>query len=70
MSEEERCAEGIEAIPGTLIEAVNELEKDELIKETLGEHVAKTYINAKRKEWNEYRSQVSEWEIDQYLYKF
>lgn len=70
MSEEERRAEGIDAIPGTLMEAVNELEKDELIKETLGEHVAKTYINEKRNEWNEYRSQVSEWEIDQYLYKF
>ena len=70
MSEEERNAEGIEAIPGTLIEAVNELEKDELIKETLGEHVAKNYIHAKKCEWNEYRSQVSEWETNQYLYKF
>lgn len=70
MSEEERKAEGIEAIPGTLIEAVNELEKDEFIKEALGEHVAKTYINAKKREWQEYRSQVTDWEIDQYLYKF
>ncbi len=70
MSEEERKAEGIEAIPGTLIEAVNELEKDEFIKEALGGHVAKTYINAKKREWQEYRSQVTDWEIDQYLYKF
>lgn len=70
MNEEERKAEGIEAIPGTLIEAVNELEKDEFIKEALGGHVAKTYINAKKREWQEYRSQVTDWEIDQYLYKF
>ncbi len=70
MSEEERKAEGIEAIPGTLIEAVNELEKDEFVKGALGEHVAKTYINAKKKEWDDYRSQVTDWEINQYLYKF
>lgn len=69
MSEEERKAEGIEAIPGTLIEAVQELEKDEYIKEALGAHVAKTYINSKKKEWDEYRSQVTDWEINQYLYR-
>lgn len=70
MSEEARAAENIDAIPGTLIEAVNELEKDEFVKAALGEHVAKTYISAKKKEWHEYRSQVTDWEINQYLYRF
>lgn len=70
MNEAERKAEGIEAIPGTLIDAVKELEKDEFIKEALGKHVAETYINAKKKEWDDYRSQVTDWEINQYLYKF
>lgn len=70
MSEEEKKALGIEAIPGTLIEAVNELEKDEFIKEVLGVHVSSKYIEAKRAEWANYRSQVTDWEINQYLNQF
>ena len=70
MSEEEKKALGIEAIPGTLIEAVNELEKDEFIKGVLGAHVSSKYIEAKRAEWANYRSQVTDWEINQYLNQF
>ncbi len=70
MSEEERQAAGIESIPGTLIEAVRELEKDDFIKAALGKQVADAYIDAKKREWSEYRSQVTEWEVDRYLYKF
>lgn len=70
MTEEERAREGVEMLPGTLIEAVNELEKDEFVKAVLGEHIANAYINAKKREWNEYRAQVTDWEIHQYLYKF
>ena len=70
MSEEEKKALGIEAIPGTLIEAVNELDKDEFIKEVLGVHVSSKYIEAKRAEWANYRSQVTDWEINQYLNQF
>ena len=70
MSEEERKATGIEAIPGTLIEAVYELEKDEFIQEALGRHVSRKYIRAKKQEWADYRAQVTEWEIGQYLNRF
>ncbi len=70
MSEEERKAKGIEAIPGTLIEAVYELEKDEFIQEALGRHVSRKYIRAKKQEWADYRAQVTEWEIGQYLNRF
>ena len=70
MSEEEKKALGIEAIPGTLIEAVNELDKDEFIKEVLGVYVSSKYIEAKRAEWANYRSQVTDWEINQYLNQF
>lgn len=70
MSEEEKETVDIEALPGTLIEAVEELEKDTFIQEVLGEHVSKRYIKAKKKEWADYRSQVTSWEIDQYLYRF
>lgn len=70
MTEEEKKQRGIEEIPGTLIEAVKELEKDELIKEALGKHVSAKYIEAKKEEWANYRTQVTDWEIDQYLNQF
>lgn len=67
---EEKKELQIEAIPGTLIEAVYELEKDELIQEVLGRHVSEKYIRAKKEEWAQYRSQVTDWEIGQYLNRF
>jgi len=70
MTEEEREELGIEAIPGTLIEAVYELEKDALVRSVLGRHVSDKYIQAKKAEWAEYRAQVTEWEIGAYLNKF
>lgn len=69
MTEEERKAEGIVALPKQLSEAVKALEEDEFIKSVLGEHIAKHYINAKKREWEEYISQVTAWEIDTYLYR-
>ena len=66
---DEKKAEGIESLPATLSEAVDELEKDEYILEVLGEHISRNYIAAKRTEWAEYTSQVTDWEIEQYLYK-
>lgn len=66
---DEKKAEGIEALPATLSEAVDELEKDEYILEVLGDHISRNYIAAKRTEWAEYTSQVTDWEIEQYLYK-
>ena len=70
MSPEEKAERGIEAIPGTLIEAVNELQQDEFIQEALGKHVSAKYIEAKKEEWAKYRAQVTDWEINQYLNQF
>ena len=70
MTEEERRAMNIEQLPETLKEAVEELEKDRFICDVLGEHISKRYITAKKEEWYQYRSQVSEWEIGEYLYKY
>ena len=70
LSEEEKKKLGIEAIPGTLIQAVNELEKDELIRDVLGKHVSTKYIEAKKKEWENYASQVTDWEVNQYLNQY
>lgn len=70
MTVEERKSLHIEEIPGTLIEAVGELEKDAFIRSVLGEHISAKYVEAKKKEWEAYRSQVTDWEIQAYLNKF
>ena len=70
MSEEEKKKRGIEEIPGTLIEAIYEMEKDEFMRDVLGDHIYNKYISAKKEEWHRYRSQVSEWEINEYLNVF
>ena len=61
---------GIEVIPDNLYDAITELKKDEYIKNVLGEHIYKNYTKTKVKEWQHYRTQVTKWEIDQYLGKF
>lgn len=62
-----RAAAGIASLPGSLAEAIEELKQDELIKATLGEHVVTHYIAGKEKEWDEYRTRVSNWELDKYM---
>ena len=61
---------GIRELPGTLGEALDELEKDEVICAALGDHVLTHYLEAKRDEWDEYRTQVTQWELDRYLEAF
>lgn len=63
----ERHARGIQDLPNNLYDAIKELEKDEMLMEMLGDHAQRKYIEAKLGEWNDYRSQVSQWEIDTYL---
>lgn len=70
MSEQERRARKIEELPGTLAEAVSCMEKDAFMRETLGDHVFEKYIALKKEEWNRYRSQVTDWEINEYLNQF
>lgn len=70
MTEKERIESGIEEIPGTLIEAVSEMEKDSFMREVLGDHVYEKYIAAKKQEWQDYRSQVTDWEINRYLNQY
>lgn len=69
MTEAERKMLGIGSLPDTLTEAVAEMEADPFIADALGEHVFQKYTEAKREEWNRYRSQVTEWEINEYLNK-
>ena len=62
-----------EARPADLARAVlclDELSKDTVIGEALGEHVFERFVEAKTEEWDEYRKQVSSWEVDRYLEAF
>ncbi|MEO8289107.1 MAG: type I glutamate--ammonia ligase [Chloroflexota bacterium] len=65
--ETERRRRNIQTLPGSLDEALAEMEKDELVRETLGDHITDRLLEAKREEWNEFRMRVSQWEIDRYL---
>ncbi|HCX64108.1 MAG TPA: type I glutamate--ammonia ligase [Eubacteriaceae bacterium] len=67
LTEEEKYDANIDALPGTLIEAVEAMQEDEVIMNALGGHAREKYVKNKCKEWNEYRTKVSEWELKQYL---
>ena len=67
MTAEQRKEYGIKELPGTLIEAVHYMEKDTLMRDVLGGHAYGKYIEAKKEEWHRYRSQVTAWEINEYL---
>jgi glutamine synthetase len=62
-----RQAHGMQALPDTLENAVNAMLADKVVTEALGEHVTTQYTVGKRKEWYDYRTQVSQWELDNYL---
>ena len=67
MSEKERKQHGIDSLPGSLQEAVQAMEKSELVKETLGEHIFQKFIENKNIEWDQYRLHVSQFELEKYL---
>ena len=69
MSCERRKEFGIEELPRSLKEAVEELEKDQFVQDILGRELAEKLMSAQRKEYHDYCMQVTDWEIENYLYK-
>jgi len=67
MSKKDRNARGINTLPDNLYEALLEVEKSELVKEALGEHIFNKFIENKKIEWDMYRTHVSKYEIEKYL---
>ena len=67
MTPEELAAEQIRSLPGSLNEAVADMENSELMAETLGEHVFEWFIRNKRAEWASYKTHISQFELDRYL---
>ncbi|MGD2114857.1 MAG: type I glutamate--ammonia ligase [Acidobacteriota bacterium] len=67
MSERQKKRLKIRQLPANLSEALDNLEKDSVVKEALGEHILENYLRAKRQEWADYISHVHPWERDMYL---
>ena len=70
MSYREKRRLRIDDLPHDLNEACDELEKDDVTMAALGDHVASHFLHAKREEWREYITQVTKWELDNYLLKY
>jgi len=70
MSHREKRRLRIDDLPHNLEEACNELERDKVMTDALGEHITANFLEAKRLEWQEYITQVSQWELDNYLAKY
>jgi glutamine synthetase len=67
LSTKELARLGIRALPGSLDDAIREMEQSELVHEVLGEHVFEYFIRNKRAEWSSYKAHVSQFELDRYL---
>jgi len=67
MSQKEKDKRGIVTLPGNLYEATLEVEKSELVKEALGEHIFNKFVENKKIEWDMFRTHVSKFEIEKYL---
>ena len=67
LSEEERQEMGVNHLPETLGEAIEEMAQSEVVEKALGEHIFTRYVDLKREEWLDYRVQVTPWELQQYL---
>jgi glutamine synthetase len=67
LTAEQREQLGIVALPETLGEAIDELSHSDLVRKALGPHIFDRYVELKRQEWNEYRVQLTPWELEKYL---
>jgi glutamine synthetase len=67
LTPEQRRERGIVSLPETLGEAVDELATSDLARKALGPHIFERYVELKRKEWDDYRVQLTEWELQRYL---
>ena len=58
---------GMKPLPSSLDQAIEIMERSELVAETLGEHVFDFFLRNKQAEWEDFRRQVTQWELDRYL---
>ncbi len=70
LTSKERKKQRIDALPGSLSEALEQMDKSLVAKAALGEHIYKEFMTSKKKEWDSFRTYVSQWEIDKYLERY
>ena len=61
------AAKGVEPLPQSLSDALDVMERSDLVRETLGEHIFEWFLRNKRDEWRAYKAHVSQWELERYL---
>ena len=67
LCEQERQDLRIDVLPGSLIEAIGELKSSKLMRDAMGKSLFEKYLNSRLAEWEEYRTSISDWEINRYL---
>ena len=67
LTPEQRNERGIVSLPETLGEAIDEFASSELMRRAFGDHIFDAYVKLKRQEWDDYRVQLTQWELDRYL---
>jgi glutamine synthetase len=70
MTAAEKVEAGIASLPANLLEAIQVLKDNPIAKESLGEHILGKYVEGKEKEWDAFRTAVTDWELDNYLSKY
>lgn len=70
MEPEEMESRDVERIPETLGDAIEAFRGNAFMKEVLGDHIYTKYLEAKEKEWHDFKAQVTDWEVSEYLYKY
>ena len=67
LTDEERAAEGLSALPQSLSDALRLMEKSDLVRDALGEHIFEWFLRNKRNEWSAYKEKVTPFELERYL---
>lgn len=70
LTSKERKKQRIDSLPGSLAEALEQMDKSLVAKAALGDHIFKEFMTSKKKEWDSFRTYVSKWELDRYLERY
>ena len=70
MSKKELEEKNVRSLPDSLKHAIRDMTQDQLVRDTLGEHIYNKYVEHKLHEWYEYTTRVTPWELDRYLVRY
>lgn len=70
LTSKERKKQRIDSLPGSLADALEQMDKSLVAQAALGDHIFKEFMTSKKKEWDSFRTYVSQWELDKYLERY